>query len=153
MDKSEYPEPSFAEDDTIQSNTVDESGVDEAQRLEFRNQIEELVLQVVPAEVGNVDAMMEQFYGREQELIKTLRTMASQVRGGGGSPAGGGGDDPSGGSYDDGSFRSHSGSGSPYDDDDGYSDEYGDGDYDDGDYDDGDYDDDYFEDEGGSYGS
>jgi len=106
---------STAEDDTIQGSYVmDDTGLSRAKRLEFRSRIEELVLQVVPDEVGNVDAMMEQFYGREEELIKTLSTMAKQVK------ARAGGDGPSehgDNSYSD-SYRSESmdGEGEVFDD-------------------------------------
>ena len=52
---------STAEDDTIQSSYVmDETGPGKAARLEYRRRIEELVLQVVPDEVGNVDAMVSE---------------------------------------------------------------------------------------------
>ena len=106
------------------------------------------MLKVVPDEVENVDAMMEQFYGREPELIKTLETMAKQV--------GGGGDDgdPSRGSYGDsynsGSYSRSDGSGERFDDEGYYNEPF------DGDNqsfgDDGEYSNDDFDDEG-SYGS
>ena len=64
------PEDEYGDDDAMPSE----------EREEFRRQIEELVLQVVPDEVDNVDAMMRQFAGRETELIRTLSTMADQVQ-------------------------------------------------------------------------
>eukprot|EP00978_Attheya_sp_CCMP212_P027473 scaffold92029_cov64-Attheya_sp.AAC.2 len=44
-------------------------------RGEARAEVEALVKLVVPEEVNNVDVMMLQFRGRENELITTLRTM------------------------------------------------------------------------------
>jgi len=42
---------------------------------ELRAEVEKLVRRVVPDEVDNIDEMMLQFEGREEELIETLRTM------------------------------------------------------------------------------
>jgi hypothetical protein len=42
---------------------------------EYQAQVEALVKLVVPDELGKVDAMMEQFVGREAELVSTLQTM------------------------------------------------------------------------------
>jgi hypothetical protein len=42
---------------------------------EIRKEVEELVRQVVPEEQDNVDEMMLQFQGREEELVETLRSM------------------------------------------------------------------------------
>lgn len=44
-------------------------------RRESREVVEGLVKRVVPEEIHNVDEMMLQFRGREDELIETLRTM------------------------------------------------------------------------------
>lgn len=44
-------------------------------RTEIRTEVEALVRRVVPEEIDNVDAMMLQFHGREEELVATLRTM------------------------------------------------------------------------------
>ena len=44
-------------------------------RAEYRAQVEALVRLVVPDEIGKVEAMMEQFKGREAELVSTLQTM------------------------------------------------------------------------------
>lgn len=44
-------------------------------RQEIRLEVEELVGRVVPEEAANVDEMMRQFRGREEELVETLRTM------------------------------------------------------------------------------
>ncbi|GKZ00137.1 hypothetical protein MPSEU_000967000 [Mayamaea pseudoterrestris] len=50
---------------------------DEATRAAYRSQVAALVGEVVPSELDNVDAMMEQFLGREAELIMTLQNMAA----------------------------------------------------------------------------
>ena len=46
-----------------------------ARRDEIREEVEALVRRVVPEEIDNVDEMMLQFVGREEELVETLRTM------------------------------------------------------------------------------
>jgi hypothetical protein len=48
-------------------------------REELRSQVEELVRRVVPEEIENVDEMMLQFRGREEELVETLRTMQERA--------------------------------------------------------------------------
>jgi hypothetical protein len=48
-------------------------------REELRAQVEELVRKVVPEEIENVDEMMLQFRGREEELVETLRTMQERA--------------------------------------------------------------------------
>lgn len=52
--------------DTLSSNL---------KRAELRAEVESLVRRVVPDEIDNVDEMMVQFRGREEELVETLRTM------------------------------------------------------------------------------
>jgi hypothetical protein len=42
---------------------------------EIRAQVERLVREVVPDEIENVEEMMTQFKGKEEELLETLRTM------------------------------------------------------------------------------
>ena len=66
------------------------------QMNEYRAEVEALVRRVVPDEIDNVDDIMVQFSGREEELIETLRSMqeksiaqrargrATQCQGGGG---------------------------------------------------------------------
>ena len=44
-------------------------------REEIRAEGESLVKRVVPDEKDNVDEIMRQFRGREEELVETLRTM------------------------------------------------------------------------------
>ena len=48
---------------------------DDTQKRQYMERVRELVGLVVPDEVDNVPAMMEQFAGREEELINTLQTM------------------------------------------------------------------------------
>lgn len=45
---------------------------------DIRSEVEALVRQVVPDEIDNIDEMLTQFRGREQDLINTLRTMQDQ---------------------------------------------------------------------------
>ena len=52
--------------DTLSSNR---------KRAEMRAEVESLVRRVVPDEIENIDEMMSQFLGREEELVETLRTM------------------------------------------------------------------------------
>lgn len=54
---------------------VSESASKVARREEIRTEVEALVKRVVPDEIDNVDEMMKQFRGREEELVETLRTM------------------------------------------------------------------------------
>lgn len=58
-----------------QSGSVSESASKAAKRDEIRSEVESLVRRVVPEEIDNVDEMMLQFKGREEELVETLRTM------------------------------------------------------------------------------
>jgi len=48
-------------------------------REEVRSEVEALVRRVVPEEIDNVDEMMNQFKGREEELVETLRTMQERA--------------------------------------------------------------------------
>jgi hypothetical protein len=48
-------------------------------RAEIRSEVEALVRRVVPEEIDNVDEMMKQFKGREEELVETLRTMQERA--------------------------------------------------------------------------
>ena len=48
-------------------------------QAEFREEVEALVRRVVPEEIDNVDEMMNQFKGREEELVETLRTMQERA--------------------------------------------------------------------------
>lgn len=79
---------------TIESGTVDTPSDSETashsmsrsddpsrarQRKEIRSEVEALVRRVVPEEIDNVDEMMNQFKGREEELVETLRTMQERA--------------------------------------------------------------------------
>lgn len=57
------------------TTTVTTNTEDGKKRAEFHAQVDALVRLVLPDEVDKVDAMMEQFRGREAELISTLQTM------------------------------------------------------------------------------
>jgi len=59
---------------------VNESPSKAAKRDEIRGQVENLVRRVVPEEIDNVDEMMIQFKGREEDLIGTLRTMEERQK-------------------------------------------------------------------------
>mmetsp|Transcript_23767 Transcript_23767/g.65923 ORF Transcript_23767/g.65923 Transcript_23767/m.65923 type:complete len:951 (+) Transcript_23767:245-3097(+) len=48
-------------------------------RQEYRAIVEDLVQRVVPEEIENVDEMMLQFRGREDELVETLRAMQERA--------------------------------------------------------------------------
>ena len=57
------------------NTSVSESPSRAQKRAEIRTEVEALVRRVVPDEIDNVDEMMVQFHGREEELLETLRTM------------------------------------------------------------------------------
>eukprot|EP00592_Proboscia_alata_P025303 CAMPEP_0194443670 /NCGR_PEP_ID=MMETSP0176-20130528/126840_1 /TAXON_ID=216777 /ORGANISM="Proboscia alata, Strain PI-D3" /LENGTH=1640 /DNA_ID=CAMNT_0039269957 /DNA_START=510 /DNA_END=5432 /DNA_ORIENTATION=- len=57
------------------SSAVSESPSAKNRLAEIRAEVERLVKRVVPDEIHNVDEMMHQFRGREEELVETLRTM------------------------------------------------------------------------------
>ena len=48
-------------------------------REEVRSEVEALVRRVVPEEIDNVEEMLNQFKGREEELVETLRTMQERA--------------------------------------------------------------------------
>eukprot|EP00815_Leptocylindrus_aporus_P003836 CAMPEP_0116057606 /NCGR_PEP_ID=MMETSP0322-20121206/4710_1 /TAXON_ID=163516 /ORGANISM="Leptocylindrus danicus var. apora, Strain B651" /LENGTH=813 /DNA_ID=CAMNT_0003541647 /DNA_START=648 /DNA_END=3089 /DNA_ORIENTATION=+ len=48
-------------------------------RAEIRAEVERLVRKVVPDESENIDEMMRQFEGREEELLETLRSMQEKA--------------------------------------------------------------------------
>ena len=64
--------------DTIEESYVSLSRAQKKAQMAYRKEVERLVSLVVPDEVENVDVMMEQFLGREEELISTLTSMAEQ---------------------------------------------------------------------------
>jgi len=57
------------------ATSVSETPSKAQKRAEIRKEVEALVRRVVPDEIDNVDEMMLQFKGREEELVETLRTM------------------------------------------------------------------------------
>ena len=61
------------------STTLSDSPSKAAKRDEIREEVENLVRRVVPEEIDNVDEMMLQFKGREEELVETLRTMQERL--------------------------------------------------------------------------
>lgn len=61
------------------STSISESPSKAQRRAEVRKEVEELVRRVVPEEIDNVDEMMNQFKGREEELVETLRTMQERA--------------------------------------------------------------------------
>lgn len=68
---------SYDEADTLVHSTMSLNTTDlNAGYEKYRPIVEDLVRQVVPDEINNVDTMMEQFIGRERELVRTLRNMA-----------------------------------------------------------------------------
>lgn len=68
---------SYDEAETLVNSTMSMNSKDAYEAYEmYRPIVEDLVSQVVPDEIDNVDTMMEQFIGRERELIRTLKNMA-----------------------------------------------------------------------------
>lgn len=61
------------------STSVSESASKAQKRQEIRQEVVALVRRVVPEEIDNVDEMMLQFKGREEELVETLRTMQERA--------------------------------------------------------------------------
>ena len=61
----------------MEDSSDDSGGLTPAQKKQYRAVIEALVREVVPDEIEHVDSMMEQFVGREEELINTLRNMVA----------------------------------------------------------------------------
>lgn len=57
------------------STSVSESPSNAQRLAEIRREVEALVRRVVPDEIDHIDEMMNQFHGREEELVETLRTM------------------------------------------------------------------------------
>ena len=61
------------------SNSAGDTPSKVQKREEVRAEVEALVRRVVPDEIDNVDEMMNQFKGREEELVETLRTMQERA--------------------------------------------------------------------------
>jgi len=69
---------SFVSRDITSSMVSAASSVDQQEKRQmnaYRAEVEALVRRVVPDEIDNVDDIMVQFSGREEELIETLRAM------------------------------------------------------------------------------
>jgi hypothetical protein len=61
---------------SMDSSTSASDNAEEKTRMNaYRAEVEALVRRVVPDEIDNIDDIMVQFSGREQELIETLRAM------------------------------------------------------------------------------
>ncbi len=73
MDEDSDSDELYSDDESASSETT--TSEDQEKREEFRTQVEELVRIVLPDETDKVDAMMDQFKGREAELVSTLQTM------------------------------------------------------------------------------
>eukprot|EP00977_Amphora_coffeiformis_P026986 scaffold32086_cov183-Amphora_coffeaeformis.AAC.5 len=76
--QSQFEEDPQFEESYSEASFLSGGSDDQKTQLAFRDEIEALVKQVVPDEIENIDAMIDQFVGREQELIATLRNMADQ---------------------------------------------------------------------------
>jgi hypothetical protein len=59
----------------VTESSVTTTTEQQEERAEYRAQVDALVRLVLPDETDKVDAMMEQFKGREAELVSTLQTM------------------------------------------------------------------------------
>ena len=55
------------------------SSSQERQLEEYRKEVKELVTKVIPEELDNLSVMMDQFEGREAELINTLQNMEERT--------------------------------------------------------------------------
>jgi hypothetical protein len=81
-DKESFSGSSHSDDRTsdedesgITGSTVTSTSEERKTRGEYKAQVEALVRLVLPEEMEKVDAMMDQFKGREGELVSTLQTM------------------------------------------------------------------------------
>jgi hypothetical protein len=68
-----------AGDESVNDSHWSMTTEEQARREQFRQQVESLVRMVVPDELDNVSAMMDQFNGREAELINTLQNMKERT--------------------------------------------------------------------------
>lgn len=72
-DESQYSDTGEQED--LSTNSDDAEAIAKSYQ-KYRPVIEELIRQVMPDEIDNIDVMMEQFIGNEKELVTSLRNMA-----------------------------------------------------------------------------
>ena len=75
IDDEESYSDSYSESGDGSATTETTTSEDHRKRAKYRAQVEELVQIVLPDETEKVDAMMDQFKGREAELVSTLQTM------------------------------------------------------------------------------
>jgi hypothetical protein len=68
-------EDAFDDAETATSSVMSMTSEEVRRRSQYREQVVALVRKTVPDEIDNVDAMLDQFMGREAELINTLQTM------------------------------------------------------------------------------
>ena len=66
-------------DESVQDSHLSLTSEEVRRRDQFRQQVENLVRKIVPDELDNVSAMMDQFSGREAELINTLQNMKERT--------------------------------------------------------------------------
>eukprot|EP00816_Leptocylindrus_hargravesii_P009856 CAMPEP_0196806586 /NCGR_PEP_ID=MMETSP1362-20130617/6474_1 /TAXON_ID=163516 /ORGANISM="Leptocylindrus danicus, Strain CCMP1856" /LENGTH=911 /DNA_ID=CAMNT_0042180121 /DNA_START=487 /DNA_END=3222 /DNA_ORIENTATION=- len=64
---------------TVNASLGSETPSNLKKRAEIRAEVDDLVRKVVPDEAENIDEMMRQFYGREEELLETLRSMQERA--------------------------------------------------------------------------
>lgn len=77
-DGENYDHSGFDESESEQELSADEgsgSGEESESETPYREQIAALMQEVMPEEMENLDAMLEQFAGREAELLETLENM------------------------------------------------------------------------------
>ncbi|KAL7581409.1 hypothetical protein ACA910_021995 [Epithemia clementina (nom. ined.)] len=71
-----FDDSTFDEDERTRSSGENTTATADRQK-QYRETVEALILEVIPDEIEHLDVMMEQFTGREEELISTLRNMAT----------------------------------------------------------------------------
>jgi hypothetical protein len=76
-DETETTQGGYSE--SVQSNDTGFTGSQKRSKEELREEVKRLVEMVVPEEVDHVDEMLDQFAGRETELIDTLATMQERA--------------------------------------------------------------------------
>lgn len=69
---------SFEPDPDEESSEGSEYTEDMTAEVETRARVEELVRKKIPDEIDNIDDMMEQFQGREDDLIQALMAMEGE---------------------------------------------------------------------------
>eukprot|EP00980_Cylindrotheca_fusiformis_P004829 scaffold1034_cov127-Cylindrotheca_fusiformis.AAC.10 len=70
-----YDESSQTDSEGLTSSTATSNSEERAKRAEYRAKVGALVRLVLPDEANKVDEMMDQFKGREAELVSTLQNM------------------------------------------------------------------------------